>query len=85
MADEKPKDKRTVLFLNDDCGWCKDTKKILDDVGAPYVELDVTKNPVAKAIAKKACDGREMCALIKGEVITKFDKRKIADAILGDK
>lgn len=82
---EKAKDKRTMLFLTDDCEWCKDTKKILDSVGVPYVELDVSKNPVAKAIARKACDGREMCALIKGEVITKFDKKKIADAILEDK
>jgi glutaredoxin len=84
MATETQISKKTVLFLRDDCEWCKDTKKILDDVGAPYTELDVSKNPIAKAIAKKACDGREMCALIKGEVITKFDKKKIADAILGD-
>jgi len=78
------KDKKTMLFLTDDCDWCKETKKLLDDVGASYVAIDVRGNPVAKAIARKACDGREVCMLIKGEVVTKFDKRKIADALFGD-
>ena len=74
--------RKPLIFLNDDCDWCKETKKLLDSVGANYVALDVRTNPIAKAMARKACDGREVCMLLKGEVITKFDKRKIADAIL---
>jgi arsenate reductase-like glutaredoxin family protein len=74
--------KKPLIFLNDDCDWCKETKKLLDSIGADYVALDVRTNPIAKAVARKACDGREVCMLLKGEVITKFDKRKIADAIL---
>ena len=74
--------KKPLIFLHDDCDWCKETKKLLDDIGADYVALDVRSNQLAKAIAKKACDGREVCMLIKGEVLTKFDKTKIADALL---
>ncbi len=76
------KPNKPMIFLTDDCDWCKETKKLLDEVGADYVALDVRTNKIAKAIAKNACEGREVCMLLKGEVITKFDKRKIADAIL---
>ena len=74
--------KKPLIFLNDDCEWCKETKKLLDSVGARYVALDVRTNPIAKALARNACEGREVCMVIKGEVLTKLDKRKIADAIL---
>ena len=74
--------RRPLIFLNDDCDWCKETRKLLDSVGASYVALDVRTNPIARALARNACEGREVCMVLKGEVITKFDKRKIADAIL---
>lgn len=79
------KPKKAVLFLNDDCDWCKESKSLLDKVGTDYVVLDVRKNDIAKAISRKMCQGREVCMLIKGEVLTKFDKKKLADAILDDK
>lgn len=79
------KTKKAVIFLNDDCDWCKESKALLDKVGADYIALDVRKNEMAKAISRKMCEGREVCMLIKGEVLTKFDKKKLADAILEDK
>jgi len=73
--------KKTLLFLTDDCDWCRETKSLLDKTGREYVALDIRENSIAKAIAKKMC-GQEICMLIKGQVITKFDRKKIVDAIL---
>ena len=75
-------EKSIILFLTDECDWCKETKEMLDKHGKGYVMLDVRTNPIAKAISKKACEGREVCVILKGEVLTKFDKKKLTDAIL---
>jgi glutaredoxin len=74
--------KSIIMFLTDECNWCKETKEMLDKHGKDYVMLDVKTNQIAKAISKKTCDGQEVCMILKGEVITKFDKKKLTDAIL---
>jgi glutaredoxin len=75
------KEQEIVILEGDDCKWCKDAEKLLDDLGKKYCAIAITENEMGAAIAKKVCDG-DSCMVVNGKPIRKPDKRKMLDVVL---
>ena len=49
MASEQVRaNARVVLYATDWCGYCKQTKRFLDQKGIPYKAFDIEKDAVAR-------------------------------------
>ena len=48
---------RVVLYATEWCGYCKATRRFLDEKGIPYKEFDIEKDPAARQ-AYEALGGR---------------------------
>lgn len=70
-----------LLYRTESCGYCKRTKKLLQQSRVDYLELDIERSQPAWD-EFKALGGRGVPLLvIKGEVIKGFDAQRIKEAI----
>ena len=72
---------RVVLYATDWCGYCKATRRFLDQKGIPYSEFDIEKDPVARK-AYEALGGRGIPILdVNGTLIRDFKPDAILQAL----
>lgn len=72
---------RVVLYATDWCGYCKATRRFLDQKGIPYSEFDIEKDPVARK-AYEALGGRGIPILdVNGTLIRDFKPDAILHAL----
>ena len=72
---------RVVLYSTEWCGYCKATRRFLDEKGIPYTEFDIDKDPVARK-AYEALGGRGIPILdVNGTLIRDFKPEAILDAV----
>jgi len=75
------KEYEIVILKGEDCIWCEDAEKLLDQLGKRYSMVSTSKNDMGHAIARKVC-GIDSCMIVDGKPILKPDKRKIGELIL---
>ena len=72
---------RVVLYATDWCGYCKATRRFLDQKGIPYTEFDIEKDPVARK-AYEALGGRGIPILdVNGTLLRDFNPDAILAAL----
>jgi len=72
---------RVVLYSTDWCGYCKATRRFLDQKGIPFKEFDIEKNPAARQ-AYEALGGRGIPILdVNGTLIRDFNPEAILAAL----
>lgn len=56
---------RTIrIYTADYCGWCRRAKRLLEDKGLPFEEIDVTVDDAARARLVEASGGRRTVPVI---------------------
>lgn len=74
-------DARVVLYATDWCGYCKATRRFLDEKGVPYREFDIEKDAQARK-AYEALGGRGIPILdVNGTLIRGFEPQNILEAL----
>ncbi|QJR13589.1 glutaredoxin family protein [Usitatibacter palustris] len=74
-------DADVILYATDWCGYCRATRKFLDDKGIAYVEFDIEKNEEG-ARQYKALNVRGVpILLVKGNVVQGYDPDGILAAL----
>ena len=73
--------KRIAMLKGKNCGWCEDAQSLLNELDVSYALVDVEKNKLGEAIAKKKCE-EQSCLIVEGKSIKKPDRNKIADELL---
>jgi len=72
---------RVVLYATDWCGYCKATRRFLDQKGIAYREFDIEKNAEARK-AYEALGGRGIPILdVNGTLIRTYDPDAIMAAL----
>lgn len=72
---------RVVLYSTEWCGYCKATRRFLDQKGIPYKEFDIEKDPAARQ-AYEALGGRGIPILdVNGTLIRDFNPEVILAAL----
>lgn len=72
---------RVVLYSTEWCGYCKATRRFLDQKGIPYKEFDIEKDPAARQ-AYEALGGRGIPILdVNGTLIRDFNPEAILAAL----
>ena len=72
---------RVVLYSTDWCGYCKATRRFLDQKGIPFKEFDIEKNPAARQ-AYEALGGRGIPILdVNGTLIIKGLPTQLTDQL----
>jgi glutaredoxin len=72
---------RVVLYSTDWCGYCKLTRRFLDEKGVPYREFDIEKNAEARK-AYEALGGRGIPILdVNGTLIRGYEPENILQAL----
>lgn len=70
-----------VLYTTDWCGYCKQTKRFLDQKGIPFKEFDIEKDAEARK-AYEALGGRGIPLIdVNGTLIRGFDPDEILAAL----
>jgi len=82
MASEQVRaNAKVVLYTTDWCGYCKQTKRFLDQKGIPFKEFDIEKNAEARK-AYEALGGRGIPLIdVNGTLIRGFDPGDILAAL----
>jgi len=82
MASEQVRaNAKVVLYTTDWCGYCKQTKRFLDQKGIPFKEFDIEKNAEARK-AYEALGGRGIPLIdVNGTLIRGFDPDDILAAL----
>ena len=82
MASEQVRaNARVVLYATDWCGYCKQTKRFLDQKGIPFKEFDIEKDTEARK-AYEALGGRGIPLIdVNGTLIRGFDPDEILAAL----
>ncbi|AZV25429.1 NrdH-redoxin [Pseudomonas syringae] len=82
MASEQVRaNARVVLYVTDWCGYCKQTKRFLDQKGIPFKEFDIEKDAEARK-AYEALGGRGIPLIdVNGTLIRGFDPDEILAAL----
>ena len=81
VAEQTRANARVVLYATEWCGYCKATRRFLDEKGIPYTEFDIDKDPVARK-ANEALGGRGIPILdVNGTLIRDFKPEAILDAL----
>ncbi|WP_423204961.1 glutaredoxin family protein [Pseudomonas kribbensis] len=82
MASEQVRaNARVVLYTTDWCGYCKQTKRFLDQKGIPFKEFDIEKDAEARK-AYEALGGRGIPLIdVNGTLIRGFDPDDILAAL----
>lgn len=82
MASEQVRvNARVVLYATDWCGYCKQTKRFLDQKGIPFKEFDIEKDAEARK-AYEALGGRGIPLIdVNGTLIRGFDPNEILAAL----
>ena len=63
--------KKIALLKGKNCGWCEDAQGLLNELDVSYAMVDVEKNKLGKAIAKKKCEAQS-CLIVDGKPMTKL-------------
>ncbi|KMM85927.1 Glutaredoxin [Pseudomonas taetrolens] len=72
---------RVVLYSTEWCGYCKATRRFLDQKGIPFKEFDIEKDPAARQ-AYEALGGRGIPILdVNGTLIRDFNPEAILAAL----
>ncbi|MCI0996177.1 glutaredoxin family protein [Pseudomonas corrugata] len=72
---------RVTLYATDWCGYCKATRRFLDEKGVPYREFDIEKDPEARK-AYEALGGRGIPILdVNGTLIRGYEPQRILEAL----
>ncbi|MGE1173886.1 glutaredoxin family protein [Pseudomonas sp. BW7P1] len=82
MASEQVRaNARVVLYATDWCGYCKQTKRFLDQKGIPFKEFDIEKDAEARK-TYEALGGRGIPLIdVNGTLIRGFDPDDILAAL----
>ncbi|WP_085711675.1 MULTISPECIES: glutaredoxin family protein [unclassified Pseudomonas] len=82
MASEQVRaNAKVVLYTTDWCGYCKQTKRFLDQKGIPFREFDIEKDAEARK-AYEALGGRGIPLIdVNGTLIRGFDPDDILAAL----
>lgn len=82
MASEQVRaNANVVLYATDWCGYCKQTKRFLDQKGIPFKEFDIEKDAEARK-AYEALGGRGIPLIdVNGTLIRGFDPDEILAAL----
>ncbi|WP_248738236.1 glutaredoxin family protein [Pseudomonas sp. MWU12-2029] len=82
MASEQVRaNARVVLYTTDWCGYCKQTKRFLDQKGIAFKEFDIEKDAEARK-AYEALGGRGIPLIdVNGTLIRGFDPDEILAAL----
>ncbi|MCH4900446.1 glutaredoxin family protein [Pseudomonas sp. B707] len=82
MASEKVRaNAHVVLYATDWCGYCKQTKRFLDQKGIPFKEFDIEKDAEARKVYE-ALGGRGIPLIdVNGTLIRGFDPDEILAAL----
>ncbi|WP_236189743.1 glutaredoxin family protein [Pseudomonas pharyngis] len=82
MASEQVRaNARVVLYATDWCGYCKQTKRFLDQKGIAFKEFDIEKDTEARK-AYEALGGRGIPLIdVNGTLIRGFDPDEILAAL----
>ncbi|MGY2443464.1 glutaredoxin family protein [Pseudomonas sp. SDO52101_S400] len=82
MASEQVRaNARVVLYTTDWCGYCKQTKRFLDQKGIAFKEFDIEKDAEARR-AYEALGGRGIPLIdVNGTLIRGFDPDEILAAL----
>ncbi|NUT89151.1 glutaredoxin family protein [Pseudomonas corrugata] len=72
---------RITLYATDWCGYCKATRRFLDEKGVPYREFDIEKDSEARK-AYEALGGRGIPILdVNGTLIRGYEPQRILEAL----
>ncbi|WP_339504812.1 glutaredoxin family protein [Pseudomonas sp. RL_105y_Pfl2_101] len=72
---------RVVLYATDWCGYCKATRRFLDEKGVPFHEFDIEKDSEARK-AYEALGGRGIPILdVNGTLIRGYEPENILRAL----
>lgn len=74
--------KKAILYTSPTCVFCPMIKKILDDEGVEYDEIDISEDNDALEEMKERSGQMGVPVTIIGEdVVVGFDKKKILEAL----
>lgn len=81
VSEQTQANARVVLYATDWCGYCKLTRRFLDQKGIPYREFDIEKNAEARK-AYEALGGRGIPMLdVNGTLIRGYEPEAILTAL----
>ncbi|EXF94884.1 glutaredoxin [Pseudomonas fluorescens HK44] len=81
VSEQTQANARVVLYATDWCGYCKLTRRFLDQKGIPYREFDIEKNAEARQ-AYEALGGRGIPMLdVNGTLIRGYEPEAILTAL----
>ncbi|VVO00314.1 glutaredoxin family protein [Pseudomonas fluorescens] len=81
VSEQTQANARVVLYATDWCGYCKLTRRFLDQQGIPYNEFDIEKNAEARK-AYEALGGRGIPLLdVNGTLIRGYSPEAILTAL----
>ena len=81
VAEQVRANARVVLYATDWCGYCKLTRRFLDQKGIPFKEYDIEKDAEARK-AYEALGGRGIPVLdVNGTLIRDYAPEKIMAAL----
>ena len=80
--------KEIILYSTPFCGWCEEAKEYLTAQGMPFKEVNVARDPVARAEVLRV-SGQEYVPtiVVDGKVLANFDVEQLKSflANLGEK
>ena len=81
VAEQVRANARVVLYATDWCGYCKLTRRFLDQKGIPFKEYDIEKNAEARKVYE-ALGGRGIPVLdVNGTLIRGYEPEAILAAL----
>ena len=81
VSEQTRADARVVLYATEWCGYCKATRRFLDQKGIPFKEFDIEKDPAARQ-AYEALGGRGIPILdVNGTPLRDFNPDAILAAL----
>ncbi|MPQ68839.1 glutaredoxin family protein [Pseudomonas sp. MWU12-2319] len=82
MVSEQTRAKaRVVLYATDWCGYCKQTRRYLDQKGIPYQEFDIEKNAEARKAYQALGGGGIPMLDVNGTLIRGYEPEAILAAL----
>ena len=72
---------RVVLYATEWCGYCKQTRRFLDQKGIPYREFDIEKDAEARKAYEALGGGGIPFVDVNGTLIRKYDPEAILAAL----
>lgn len=71
-----------ILYTSPTCRYCDAVKALLDQHGVPYVEVDISQNPVAAQELVEAAGRLAVPAVrLNGDIVVGFDQRRLLKLI----